>query len=39
MNNELTEKVDKLTLAAGTTADKVIPILQAIQNEFNYLLE
>ncbi len=37
MENEILGKVDKLIQEIGSSADKVIPILQAIQNEFNYL--
>jgi len=37
MTEDLIHKVDKLVEATGTTPDKVIPILQAIQKEFNYL--
>ncbi|KAA3640426.1 MAG: proton-conducting membrane transporter [Bacteroidetes bacterium] len=39
MTHLLTEKVDQLIAEAGKTPDKVIPILQAIQNEYNYLPE
>ncbi len=39
MTHLLTNKVDKLIAETGKTADKVIPILQAIQNEYNYLPE
>ncbi len=39
MSREITDKVDGLIRQIGTAADKVIPILQAIQNEFNYLPE
>ncbi len=39
MSNEINEKVDEIVEAIGTSPDKVIPILQAIQNRFNYLPE
>jgi NADH:ubiquinone oxidoreductase subunit E len=35
--NSLIDKVDSLVTKTGKTADKVIPLLQAIQKEFNYL--
>ncbi|MFN8241503.1 MAG: NAD(P)H-dependent oxidoreductase subunit E [Bacteroidales bacterium] len=37
MNGEDKNRVDKLINDIGTTPDKVIPVLQAIQKEFNYL--
>jgi len=37
MNTEITSKVDEIIGRIGTTPNKAIPILQAIQNEFNYL--
>lgn len=39
MNNEITDIVDRIVASKGRTVDKVIPILQAIQQEFNYLPE
>jgi NADH:ubiquinone oxidoreductase subunit F (NADH-binding)/NADH:ubiquinone oxidoreductase subunit E/Pyruvate/2-oxoacid:ferredoxin oxidoreductase delta subunit len=39
MNNEITDIVDRIIESKGRTVDKVIPILQAIQQEFNYLPE
>jgi NADH-quinone oxidoreductase subunit F len=39
MTGNYIDKVDQLVKEIGTTADKVIPILQAIQKEFNYLPE
>ena len=39
MSNEITEKVDHIVQQIGKSSDKVIPILQAIQEEFNYLPE
>jgi NADH:ubiquinone oxidoreductase subunit F (NADH-binding)/NADH:ubiquinone oxidoreductase subunit E len=39
MTEEYTYKVDALIAEIGTSSDKVIPILQAIQKEFNYLPE
>ena len=39
MTGEIADRVDKLLEATGSSADKVIPILQAIQKEFNYLPE
>ncbi len=37
MTENLIDKVDKLVQETGTTPDMVIPVLQAIQKEFNYL--
>lgn len=37
MDNDIVNKVDQLVSEIGHTADKVIPILQAIQHEFNFL--
>ena len=37
MTENLIDKVDKLVQEIGTAPDKVIPILQAIQKEYNYL--
>lgn len=34
-----TKEVDKIVESLGTTPDKVIPILHAVQKEFNYLPE
>ena len=39
MNHEITDIVDRIVEAKGKSVDKVIPILQAIQEEFNYLPE
>jgi len=39
MNNAITDKVDHIVQEIGNSSDKVIPILQAIQDEFNYLPE
>jgi NADH-quinone oxidoreductase subunit F len=39
MTDNLIYKVDRLVEEIGTTADRVIPILQAIQKEFGYLPE
>jgi NADH:ubiquinone oxidoreductase subunit F (NADH-binding)/NADH:ubiquinone oxidoreductase subunit E/Pyruvate/2-oxoacid:ferredoxin oxidoreductase delta subunit len=39
MTDDFIHKVDKLIGVIGSTPDKVIPILQAIQKEFNYLPE
>ncbi|MFA6400181.1 MAG: NAD(P)H-dependent oxidoreductase subunit E [Salinivirgaceae bacterium] len=39
MTSDITDKVDGLIQQIGTSADEVIPMLQAIQNEFNYLPE
>jgi NADH:ubiquinone oxidoreductase subunit F (NADH-binding)/NADH:ubiquinone oxidoreductase subunit E len=39
MSNEITDKVDRIVSEIGGTPDKVIPILQAIQDKFNYLPE
>ena len=39
MTEEYNIKVDKLIEELGTAPDRVIPILQAIQKEFNYLPE
>ena len=39
MTDNLTDKVDRLVEEIGTTADRVIPILQAIQKEFGFLPE
>ena len=39
MSNETQNIVDKIVEANGTAADKVIPILQSIQEAFNYLPE
>ena len=39
MTENYIDKVDQLVNEIGTTEDKVIPILQAIQKEFNYLPE
>jgi NADH-quinone oxidoreductase subunit F len=39
MTDNLEYKVDNLVQEIGSTPDKVIPILQAIQKEFNYLPE
>ena len=38
-NQHICEKVDLMVAAHGATVDAVIPILQAIQQEFNYLPE
>lgn len=37
MSKEIFEIVDQVILKHGKTVDKTIPILQAIQDEFNYL--
>lgn len=37
MSKEILDRVDKLVEEIGVSEDKVIPILQAIQNSFNYL--
>jgi NADH-quinone oxidoreductase subunit F len=37
MTDNLIYKVDRLVEEIGTTADKVIPVLQAVQKEFSYL--
>lgn len=37
MMNPLENKTDEITARIGTTADKVIPLLQAIQQEYHYL--
>lgn len=39
MTKELLVHIDQLIAEIGTTADKVIPILQAIQDKYNYLPE
>ncbi len=39
MSNEITNIVDHIVHAIGKSSDKVIPILQAIQEEFQYLPE
>ena len=39
MNREIRNKVDGLITKHGKEEDKVIPLLQAVQNEFNYLPE
>jgi len=39
MSKEIFEIVDQIILMHGKTVDKAIPILQAIQGEFNYLPE
>ena len=39
MTEDTANRVDRLIQAEGSTADKVIPLLQAIQKEFNYLPE
>lgn len=39
MTEDLKHKVDKLIEKTGSTPDKVIPVLQAIQKEFNHLPE
>ncbi len=39
MSNAITDKVDHIVQGIGKSSDKVIPILQAIQDEFNYLPE
>ncbi len=39
MSKEIFEIVDQVILKHGKTVDKTIPILQAIQDEFNYLPE
>jgi NADH-quinone oxidoreductase subunit F len=39
MTEAITHKVDQLIGAIGSSADKVIPVLQAIQKEYNYLPE
>lgn len=39
MTEDYNHSIDKLVESIGTTADKVIPILQAVQKEFNYLPE
>jgi NADH-quinone oxidoreductase subunit F len=39
MTDDFINRVDSLILSAGSTADRVIPLLQAIQKEFNYLPE
>ena len=39
MTDELLEHIDQLIAEIGSTADKVIPILQAIQERYNYLPE
>ncbi len=39
MTNNIIDRVDELVEAIGTSADKVIPVLQAVQKEFNYLPE
>ncbi|PKP31891.1 MAG: NAD(P)H-dependent oxidoreductase subunit E, partial [Bacteroidetes bacterium HGW-Bacteroidetes-17] len=39
MSKEIIEIVDGIILKHGKTVDKAIPILQAIQGEFNYLPE
>ncbi|MBU1013953.1 MAG: NAD(P)H-dependent oxidoreductase subunit E [Bacteroidetes bacterium] len=39
MSKEIIEIVDQIILKHGKTVDKAIPILQAIQGEFNYLPE
>jgi NADH-quinone oxidoreductase subunit F len=39
MTEAFSNKVDQLILETGSTPDKVIPVLQAIQKEFNYLPE
>ena len=38
-NNNIIDIVNKIVEANGKSANMVIPILQAIQNEFNYLPE
>jgi NADH-quinone oxidoreductase subunit F len=37
MSDEYKDRVEKLVEAIGKTPDKVIPVLQAIQKEYNYL--
>jgi NADH-quinone oxidoreductase subunit F len=39
MTNELINHIDQLIAEIGTSADKVIPVLQAIQEAYNYLPE
>lgn len=39
MHNDITSIVDQIIVEKGTSSDKVIPILQAIQEKFNYLPE
>jgi NADH:ubiquinone oxidoreductase subunit F (NADH-binding)/NADH:ubiquinone oxidoreductase subunit E len=39
MTGTINDKVDQLTGKIGTTPDRVIPLLQAIQKEFNHLPE
>lgn len=39
MNKEILNTVDRIVADKGTTVNMVIPILQAIQTEFNYLPE
>ncbi len=39
MTDDIVNRVDRLIQSAGSTADRVIPLLQAIQKEFNYLPE
>jgi len=39
MTEAFTNKVDQLIREIGSTPDKVIPVLQAIQKEYNYLPE
>src|SRR6266542_3568537 len=39
MHNNITAIVDQIVKEKGTSSDKVIPILQAIQEKFNYLPE
>jgi NADH:ubiquinone oxidoreductase subunit F (NADH-binding)/NADH:ubiquinone oxidoreductase subunit E/Pyruvate/2-oxoacid:ferredoxin oxidoreductase delta subunit len=39
MSSETQDIVDEIINATGTSADRVIPILQAIQGKFNYLPE
>ncbi len=39
MNKEIINIVDQIILKHGKTVNQVIPILQAIQNEFNFLPE
>ncbi len=39
MNNELEHIVDQIIKAKGTESHQVIPVLQAIQDKFNYLPE
>ena len=39
MENNLKDIVDRIVSEKGKTTEKVIPILQAIQSELNYLPE